>query len=284
MSAIDSLLTGLIDYAGLYPPAGLEMRAALRNYFSYLHSKHALVLGRFLVDLPRVGDLKRVAGEAPRGCRLAVIASPAADWDVLRGMIDDGLTCDTVEIKVHQAEEIDRIVGCIPSGLQVYIEIPMSATSADLLDAIEANGARVKLRLGGLVPEAFPSVEAILAMLNVLAARRLRFKATAGLHHPVRSRHPFSYQPDSPSGMMHGFINLACAAAVLFQGGSEGDAKALLEEQEMEAWRVTQDAIVWRSLRWTAEEMRVVRERFFMSFGSCSFTEPIEELEKLGWL
>ncbi len=59
---------------------------------------------------------------------------------------------------------------------------------------------------------------------------------------------------------------------------------ALLEEQEMEAWRVTQDAIVWRSLHWTAEEMRMVRERFFMSFGSCSFTEPIEDLEKLGWL
>jgi hypothetical protein len=284
MSAIDSLLTGLIDYAGLYPPTGLEMRVALRNYFSYLHSRHALALGRFLVDLPRVGDLKRVAGDAPRGCRIAVIATPSADWDVLWHMLDDGLAIDTVEVKVQQPAEIDSIARSIPLGLQTYFEIPVSGGSAGLFDAIEAHGARVKLRMGGLVAEAFPSVEAILKMLTALAGRKLKFKATAGLHHPIRSRHPFSYQPDSPTGMMHGFINLACAAAVLFHGGAEEDAKSLLEEQDGSDWQVSEDAIAWRSLRWSAEDLRQVREKFFMSFGSCSFTEPIDDLEKLGWL
>jgi len=284
MSAIDSLLTGLIDYAGLYPPAGLEMQAALRNYFSYLHSKHALALGRFLVDMPRVGDVKRIAGDAPRGCRIAVIATPSANWDVLRHMLDEGLAIDTVEVKVQQPDEIDSTVRSIPHGLQAYFEIPLIGASAGFFGAIESHGARVKLRMGGLVAEAFPSVEAILKMLNALAARKLKFKATAGLHHPIRSRHPFSYQPESPTGMMHGFINLSCAAAVLFAGGAEEDAQGLLEEQDSSAWHVTEDAIAWRSLRWSAEDLRQVRERFFMSFGSCSFTEPIEDLEKLEWL
>ncbi len=284
MSAIDSLLTGLIDYAGLYPPTGLEMRAALRNYFSYLHSKHALALGRFLVDLPRISDVKRIAGDAPRGCRIAVIATPSADWDVLRHMLDEGLAIDTVEVKVQCPDDVDSIARSIPDGLQSYFEIPVSGGSVGLFDAIEANGARVKLRMGGLVAEAFPSVEVILKMLNGLAGRKLKFKATAGLHHPIRSRHAFSYQPESPTGMMHGFINLACAAAVLFQGGAEQDATALLEEQNSSAWQVSEDAIAWGSLRWSAEDLRQVRERFFMSFGSCSFTEPIEDLEKLEWL
>lgn len=284
MSAIDSLLTGLIDYAGLYPPAGLEMRAALRNYFSYLHSKHALALGRFLVDLPRVGDLKRIAGDAPRGCRIAVIATPVADWDVLRNMLDEGLAIDTVEVKVQQPAEIDLIARSVPRGLQTYFEIPLSGESVGLFDAIQAHGARVKLRMGGLVAEAFPSVEAILKMLNALARRKLKFKATAGLHHPVRSQHAFSYQPDSPTGVMHGFVNLACVAAVFFKGGAEEDAKALLEEQNSSAWQVSEDSIAWRSLCWRAEDLREVREQFFMSFGSCSFTEPIEDLERLGWL
>jgi hypothetical protein len=84
--------------------------------------------------------------------------------------------------------------------------------------------------------------------------------------------------------MMHGFINLACAAAVLFHGGAEEDAKSLLEEQDGSDWQVSEDAIAWRSLRWSAEDLRQVREKFFMSFGSCSFTEPIDDLEKLGWL
>lgn len=84
--------------------------------------------------------------------------------------------------------------------------------------------------------------------------------------------------------MMHGFINLASAAAVLFHGGAEEDAKDLLEEQNSSAWQVSDEAIAWRSLRWSADELRRVREQFFLSFGSCSFTEPIEDLEKLGWL
>jgi hypothetical protein len=284
MSAIDSLLTGLIDYAGLYPPAGLEMRIALRNYISYLHSKHALALGRFLVDLPRVSDVKRIAGEAPRGCRIAVIATPSADWDGLRHMLDQGLAIDTVEVKVQCPDDVDSIARSIPEGLQSYFEIPLSGGSVGLFDAIEAHGARAKLRMGGLVAEAFPSVEVILKMLSALARRKLKFKATAGLHHPIRSRHPFSSQPGSANGMMHGFINLASAAAVLFHGGAEEDAKDLLEEQNSSAWQVSDEAIAWRSLRWSADELRRVREQFFLSFGSCSFTEPIEDLEKLGWL
>ena len=44
-TAIEALLAGLIDYAGLYPPASLDMRAAVENYRKYRGGKHALPWG-----------------------------------------------------------------------------------------------------------------------------------------------------------------------------------------------------------------------------------------------
>jgi hypothetical protein len=124
----------------------------------------------------------------------------------------------------------------------------------------------------------------IVKVLRVLAARGIPFKATAGLHHPIRSRHCFTYEPDSPAGMMHGFVNLFCAAMLVYFGGDVSDAEVLLEEEDNVAWMISNDAIGWGSLRWSTAQVREVRQRFMTSFGSCSFEEPIRDLEALGWL
>ena len=153
-----------------------------------------------------------------------------------------------------------------------------------MLDAIKERGARAKLRMGGVVAEAFPPAKAIAGMLQALAERHLPFKATAGLHHPTRSRHPFTYQADSAAGTMHGFLNLALAATLLHFGGTAGEALHILEEEDPQAWQVSDDAIRCRAFRWEAEQLRVMREQFFISIGSCSFEEPIRDLESMGWL
>jgi hypothetical protein len=289
MTAMHSLLAGLIDYAGLYPPAALDMPTALRNYIDYGRSQHSLALGRFLVDVNRLAELRGESGDAARHVRLSVIAAPTTDWDSLAGLFQDltDLTIDSIEIKTAQPQEIERITRCLPSGLVTYFEVtwdPQLLETHAALAAIDAMGARVKLRMGGGVAGDFPSVPQVARMLKALADRRLPFKATAGLHHPIRSRHSFTYEPDSPSGIMHGFLNLACAATLLDSGGDLSQAILLLEEQDPSAWQVTPDAIAWRSFRWSTDELRSMRERCMISFGSCSFTEPIEDLEALGWL
>jgi len=88
MSAIDSLLAGLIDYAGLYPPAGLDMRVAARNYLNYRQGRHAPVLGRFIVDLSRLVELRQIAGHSIREMRLTVVAPTTADWNSLLPLIE----------------------------------------------------------------------------------------------------------------------------------------------------------------------------------------------------
>ena len=54
MDALSILLEGLIDYAGLYPPASLPMEAAVRNYAAYLGGPRAAWLGRFVLPAARL--------------------------------------------------------------------------------------------------------------------------------------------------------------------------------------------------------------------------------------
>ncbi|MGH9607478.1 MAG: hypothetical protein ACRD3N_17450 [Terracidiphilus sp.] len=283
MTAIDALLGESIDYAGLYPPASLDMHTAVRTYLEFGRSSHARALGRFIVDLERFPYLWDAAGDYLRGLRLSAIASLDADWEDLHRLVANGFAIESIEIKGAMAAEIGPIASRIPSGVTAYFEIPIDAPLA-ILDALAAAGARVKLRMGGVSAGAFPSTQAIAHMLDAISRRRMVFKATAGLHHPVRAKYPLTCEPGSPTAAMHGFMNLACAAAVLHFGGDVADAFEALEELEPDAWRVAPEAIAWRVYGWNGDELREVRRKFFAGFGSCSFLEPIRELEALGWL
>jgi hypothetical protein len=260
------------------------MRSAVRNYLGYVQSKHSPMLGRFVVDLNRLPELREIADDSIINLRLSLITPPATKWTALSHLLDESVPIEAIEIKINQPSEIENIGKLIPSGIITYFEVPVSSAEPETLDAIAANGARAKLRTGGVAADAFPSSEAIANMLKTLTARRIPFKATAGLHHPVRSSHPFTYEPGSPVGMMHGFLNLFLAATLLHLGGTTGEAKQLLDEEDPEAFSVSPDAIAWRSFRWTAAQLRTVRKEFAISFGSCSFEEPIHDLETLGWL
>lgn len=283
MTAIDSLLAGLIDYAGIYPPASLDMHTAARKYLEYRHSPHARALGHFVVDLNRFPYLWDAAGEYVNGMNVSAISAHDGDWDDLHRLVLKGIPIDSVEIKGAEAEEIGRIAMRIPSNVAIYFEVPLDSAPATL-DAIAMAGARVKIRTGGIAADAIPSTHALAQMLSEIAARRLIFKATAGLHHPLRGRHALTYSHGSPTAVMHGFVNLACAAALLYFGGDAKDAQLVLEEEWHGAWRMTPEAIIWEENSWNADELREVRQQCFASFGSCSFEEPMRDLEALRWL
>lgn len=283
MTALANLLDGLFDYAGLYPPAGLDVASAVENYLTYTQSNNAHALGRFVVDLPRVGAVRDAADHRFHRMRLSVVATASGDWDSLSAWLDSGAPIEAIEIRVAVPSDVESVTRRLPSSLIAYFEVPVDAGSVVLLDAICAAGASVKLRMGGVVAEAFPSAHTVAQILQAIAERHLVFKATAGLHHPLRARHAFTYASDSAQGMMHGFVNLCCAAALVHTGGQIGDAAAILEETDPRAWRIGAQAIAWRNFQWNAGEIRAVRQEFFASIGSCSFTEPLADLEALGW-
>jgi hypothetical protein len=284
MTAIDTLLAGLFDYAGLYPPASLTLDAAAGKYLEYRRSQHASALGRFIVNLDRLDEFRSIAGNSLGDSSLSVIAGENADWAVLARHIDSGLPIESVEIKCSQPSEIEHITRQVPRNVVAYFEVPIHASSLSALEAVHAAGARAKIRMGGVVAEAVPSVPDVAQMLKTLANLRLPFKATAGLHHPLRSRQALTYDPESPSGVMHGFVNLSAAAALLFFGGDVEEATRLLTEEDPAAWQVRADSLGWCNQTWTASQLGTLRRDFFLGIGSCSFEEPIHDLESLGWL
>ena len=140
-------------------------------------------------------------------------------------------------------------------------------------------GVRAKIRTGGLTPEAFPSCADLAHFLHACATANVPFKATAGLHHPVRSTHRPTYEADSPTAMMHGFVNVFLAAALLWhRGSSEADALATLEETSPGAFHF--DAKLRELARFFAHGGATEggAPQFAISFGSCSFEEPIQIL------
>jgi hypothetical protein len=244
--SLRALLEGLIDYAGLFPPAALSMQDAVRNYARYQDEQYAWALGRFVVPADRVTE---VPSEFPTSI----------------------LGID--EVKAASTEDIERIAGDA-NGRTVYVEI----TDIALLEAIARHRLRAKIRTGGVTADAFPPIGNIAEFLRACKAAGVAFKATAGLHHPLRCLKPLTYAPDAPTGTMHGFLNVFLAAALL------DHADAVLAEEDPHAFAFDDDGASWLGHRVATEDIRVMRTNFATSFGSCSFEEPIGDLVALGWL
>jgi hypothetical protein len=115
-------------------------------------------------------------------------------------------------------------------------------------------------------------------------AANVRFKVTAGLHHPLRAKYRLTYEPDGPTGMMFGFLNVFVATGVAQDGGSIADIATALEEQSPSTFLVNDQEIVWRTYRIDISRIISLRSELATSFGSCSFTEPIEDLKSLNLL
>ncbi|MGZ3333625.1 MAG: hypothetical protein ACXU9O_16035, partial [Gemmatimonadaceae bacterium] len=97
----------------------------------------------------------------------------------------------------------------------------------------------------------------------------------------VRGEYRLTYEPGSPKAMMYGYLNLFVAAALLYTGESEDTALAALEDDDPTAFSFSDDAIQWREERIALEQIVNFRSRFGISFGSCSFREPVDELASL---
>ena len=297
-TALHRLVAGSIDYAGLFPPAGLDMDAAVRQYAEYRDGPDRWALGRLVVPVPRFQELERAAeAVAPRG--------PAEPWQLsallgadvgeeVRALGDfncrhaasgaTALIADVIEAKAASVRAVDTLMDVLPPSPQIYIEVPLDPDPAPLLAALVRRGARAKVRTGGITPEAFPPTANLLRFLRACIDTDLPFKATAGLHHPLRAEYRLTYAPDSVSGPMFGFLNVFLTAAFLRQGMADADAARLLEEGTWDAFRLTDDAIEWRGHRLTRAEIDAARAEGIVSFGSCSFEEPVGELRAAGRL
>ncbi|MCC6659460.1 MAG: hypothetical protein IT437_01105 [Phycisphaerales bacterium] len=304
-------MAGLIDYAGLFPPAGLSMQAACEAYARARIGEHAWVLGRFICPASRLAELSRAAAVMMPGThatsgyrehadvlepwRVSAIIDGEVAADIARiGEFnqrhcaeDRGLaTVDAVELKAGAAAQIEAALEIIPDDLLPFFEVPViGADPRGLVALLAGSAAAAKIRTGGVTAGAFPTPEQVAAFLAACAAADVPFKATAGLHHPVRAEHPLTYEPDAPRGIMHGFLNMFLAAAFVRCAGADAPkAAGVLSCTDPAQFHFTEEGVRFGGL--FAEDLRLAeaREAFALSCGSCSFDEPIEGARGLGLL
>jgi len=282
--ALRALLTDLIDYAGLFPPAALPMHEAVANYAAYRASDDAWALARFVVPVERLEEFATAADAHLRDApwRLSALAH-AGHNHVIRDFntrLAGRAEIDVVEARAATVDEVHAL-SPLAALATVYAEVPVRGDPDALVAAIAACGLRAKIRTGGVVADAFPTAEQVARFLATCARHRVALKATAGLHHPLRGEYALTYDAGAPRGTMFGFLNVFLAAAFAQHGLPEPELAVLLEERDPHAIIVRDDSITWRTQRLTTEMLAADRAAFAISFGSCSFREPLDDLSAL---
>ena len=290
--AARSTLRSLFDYAGLFPPAACSIEQACDAYDRARRSRAEWMLGTFVVPLSRVDELIAERDRAADGSTWPVsVLARRADQDDVAELAEarrrwrGRLTLGALEVAPVDAADVVPIARRLPSDVQVFFESPIDAQLEARLDAMAAAGACAKVRLGGVTADAFPPVAEVARFLRACRDRGLPFKATAGLHHPLRGPQRVTYDADSPRAVMHGFLNVTLAAMLLGAARiDDDDLPELLAEEDSEAFELGSRSVGWRDRRLSLGEIERARRSFFCSIGSCSFDEPVADLEALGLL
>lgn len=288
MSAAETLFNRIVDYAGLFPPAALGMESALRNYQKYLDGDFSWMMGSFIVPAARLGEFSASfetvccsEQEAPWTLSIVCTGQTAQDVRAIEEFQQGAVFIGSLEAKAADARMAKETLEHLPAARSRYVEFPPEKAS-DTLPVLGEYGARAKIRMGGVTPETIPGTETVAHFLAACARERVAFKATAGLHHAVRGMREL--EPGGPRAKMHGFVNLFLAAATAFFGADELAIAKTLKEEDAGAFRADDDVTRWHDNMLTTDQIEQARTEFAISFGSCSFTEPVEDVKSMRWL
>jgi hypothetical protein len=302
-ASLRALLTGLIDYAGIFPPAKLPLPEALRNYLRYRDEPEAWMLGRFVCPAARLAELAGFQEEIPtdRPLVCAALGRGGDDSTFLAGLdadLTDIATCraaqagrvtvDVLELRLPRADPaglLREVAGRSKAmDLTLFFEVPVDREPLPrVLDQVRqasfACPAGYKLRAGGLEASAFPTSDDVAFALAACLGEGLPFKATAGLHHPFPRFDP------AVGTRMHGFINVFTAGVLtLARCLDAARAREILDDEGPEHFHFDDAGLRWQNLEASTGAIAHARQHAVVSFGSCSFDEPRDDLRALGWL
>ncbi len=289
-----NFLTGLIDYAGLFPPASLDIETALGNYAAYLEGEEGWMLGRCIVPALHL----RHAALRP-GFRYSVIVSPAVPREELEQLSAFKGRVEMVETRLPEiADSTDycsdqllhlkyRLLEAGLHDVQLFVEAADVAPAAAAIAAFNnrRSGGEVisnvgyKLRCGGQNKQAFPAPEKVAEAIGICRDNDIAMKFTAGMHHPLRKYSPCI------GVMQHGFINIFGAALLAWGCNlSTDDMTECLRDETARHFHFTEEGFSWQETTIPTDEIKRLRQSKVISFGSCSFAEPVAGLRLLGFL
>jgi hypothetical protein len=296
-ASLRALLTGAIDYAGLFPPAQLPLEQALRNDTSYRGGPDAWMLARFVCPAARLNGLTTCPPLSVVGRGGATAA------DFLAGQQQDrlditafcrrqpGAAIECYEVRIprellqpERSRDLRAALTRLEEPTAAFFEVEYggrwTVSVGMLVTALGEMPGRqkgLKIRCGGATAASVPTADDIGFALAACRSAGVPAKFTAGLHHPLR-RH------DQALGTKtHGFLNVFVAGVLGHARGLDAAAlRPVLEEEDATSFRFDDAGLGWRDLRATTDEVVAARKRALISFGSCSFDEPREDLRTLG--
>ncbi|MBT8399432.1 MAG: hypothetical protein KJO98_03060 [Rhodothermia bacterium] len=312
---VRTFLAGIVDYAGLFPPASLNLDNAIRNFARYRRHEDSWMLSSFvcpasrLVELEAYRDLLTAEERHPFSV-LGVPSSSLEEWTTATMKLRDALeafhtsmgeiaSTRAVEVKLPLAVALDagerreavRTLLDVLSGgsFDIFVEISPAADASAVRDLAhellerdrERSTARtaLKIRTGGVTPPEIPDADSVAAFILACRDTGIRFKATAGLHHPLRH---FS---KTVGDRMHGFLNVfAGAMAAAEYDLSRGELREIFETEQADYFVFTDTRLEIGELNIDRKRVQVLRQEFATSFGSCSFDEPRDDLRSMGLL
>ena len=301
-ASLRALLAHSIDYAGMFPPCRLPLQLALKNQADYVRTADAWMLGAFVLATEQFNAARELLSEfdAQHPLRVAALGPRTASADVFLDAVDaaeaairafarhnvDLISISHLEmllpndVNIAVLNEARSILGDLP----VFWEAPPEraeqtiALLAEFNSDAESATFGYKLRSGGVTADAFPTSMQIAKALVTPATHQLPLKFTAGLHHPLRQ-----YRSEVET-KMHGFLNVLGAGVLSAEHRWDADQTAImLDDENPKSFSFTDDLFSWREWRIETERLDY-RRRFIVSFGSCSFDEPRDDLRALNLL
>lgn len=294
MSTIPAAFRSLVDDAAIFPPGNAPLVEALRAHREHRGSSYQELVGPFVVSDVALPDLIQAVRADSEDGPLAVSVvvtggagaiEPAVRWATRAEELDlAGLELglrDESDLP-RNAQRVTTVVDQLRAAAElddetpVYVEPPRptgpepASSWLSAVDELAALDLRLKFRTGGTTGDAFPGAAELAACIDAALDRELRFKCTAGLHHAVRHR-------DEESGFEHhGFLNVLAATRAALDGSSPEDVAAVLDTRDSSEVRVLLES--------AGQDGLGSARRWFVSFGSCSVLEPLEDLVDLGLL
>lgn len=277
------LLQNLVDYAGLFPPAGLSLESSLANYRRYQQGEAAFLLGRLICPSSRLGDLSALL-VADDELLLSVLVQDPQEVEAIEEFhrnVSPRVRVDTLEVRWNGLESARAWLQRWNYSMFFEVQGTQVEPAARVVAEV-GRRAGLKLRTGSIEPEGFPALSSIAEFLSIASQYAVPYKCTAGLHHARNGHYRLTYEPESPSGPMLGFLTLFGIACLHWH--RQLPASTLVEALQDGQLEVTQSALQWRDYRVTLEQIQEFRACGGRSFGSCSFDEPHQELREMGWI
>ena len=257
-------IESFFDDAAIFPPGLAPLKVAVQDHIARQSDPVSRVVGPFIVPVDKLAEAAAYAGD--HELDVSVILT-SRDIDLLVSTVEKhaNLRVVALEVKLENGlDEVNEIRERLAST-SIFVELPADLVSANNLKLLQALGAGLKFRTGGIRQELFPTSQQLIDVLNLAIEVGIPFKLTAGLHRAMR------YE-DQATGFQHfGFLNIAAAVKELRSGNGVDAALRIIDSDDPQQVQgvVSQDPL-WRES--------------FRSFGTCSIAEPLETLTEIGFI